>query len=276
MNRTRVINNNPGVNYLRFARSLTAYLPVSKEIKTIFNFGFDYIIQKVANKDYYTGAMSMFAITPASLLYNSPLLAKSTAGYSFPGYPVAVKWLTIKIQNVTKLSERLGRWCAVFIPYLEIHDSKHYVTKLASMSYEDVVAMPHAKMAPAYQDIILNYRMNDRTAYCARPRELSEEIGIVVIMWNALALDKYEQEFQPSTFECEVEVIGGVKPHVIFGPKHRTDYPEKTFNVVSKTGDSCQIFRGAEYLYTIPYDAYLKEKAEGSNTPDVEFETLDI
>lgn len=81
--------------------------------------------------------------------------------------------------------------------------------------------MPYAKVALGSEDISINFRMRDRTSYCARPRKISEEIAVMYIVWDVSSRDSLKDTPQNSTFCCEIEMRGGCIPHTIFGPQHR-------------------------------------------------------
>lgn len=239
------VTRTPGIiGFLRLARIGLGSLPISglTNLLTIFDFAFNLIANTVNSKKFVTGAYSMFGVNPAVLLFNSPLLARSSSNYSFPGYPVSMKWIRFKLRNTTQNSERSGRWAAVFIPYRETHDASHYVNVLKDMTFAEVAAMPHSKVSDARHDIVLSYKMTDRVMYCAQPREISEEIGIVFVIWDTGSRADYATDITSSTFSCEVELEGGCRPHVIFGPQHRIDYPASAFNFQAKTkGDEVRI-----------------------------------
>lgn len=79
--------------------------------------------------------------------------------------------------------------------------------------------------------------MRDKTAYCARPRELSEPIGVVLIVWENSAQDSDVIGNRPvnSQFNCEVELSAGFLPHAIFGPQHRIDHDASVFRPIPLT-----------------------------------------
>lgn len=247
------------MQYLTLTRMIIASLPVTNTtILGIFDLGFN-LIKKVLNqKDYYVGAFAMFGVTPGSLLMNSPLLAKTSAElYSFPGYPVSMKWIRFKVNNTTQNSEHSGRWAAVFIPYRETHDAKHYKEVIKDLTFAEVSAMPHAKTSTANKNITLQYRMRDVTSYCARPRELIEEIGLVYIIWDTSSREDYSSAITNSSFNCEIEVDGGCSPHIIFGPQHRITYAESDLKIRSITkGDSVRVHHedGTVIHYNLNHD----------------------
>ncbi|KAF5271924.1 hypothetical protein FQA39_LY07941 [Lamprigera yunnana] len=143
----------------------------------------------------YIGAFAMFGVTPGSLLVNSPVLAKDTSGtFSFPSYSVKVKHLRFKLIDTTQAQERSDRWAAVFIPYREPHDANHYTTKLKDLTFAELVSMPAAVSGLCLKQLVINYRMRDLTDYCSRPRELAEEIGVVMIIWDCGNRDNFTKE----------------------------------------------------------------------------------
>lgn len=228
----------PFLTYLRFVRTAISMLPTSTATGLIklLDFAFDLIANVIAEKNYYTGAQSVIGVSPAALLSNSPLLAKVQNGYSFPGFPVSVTYISFRIKNTTKLSEHSGRWAAVFIPYREVHDASHY-KKLMNITYPELCAMPYSKSGAATTDLIITYRMRDKTNYCARPREITEEIGLLTVVWDSTARDGQlvTKAFTNNDFNCEIEIVGGCRPHVIFGPQHRNTYNETQFALRSIT-----------------------------------------
>lgn len=234
----------PFLTYLKFIRTAVSMLPTgSTGIIKLMDFAFDLIARVVSSKNYYVGAQCVIGVSPAALLSNSPLLAKVSAGYSFPGFPVSVTHLTFKIKNTTKLSEHSGRWAAVFIPYREVHDAAHYKS-LMNLKFAEVCAMPYSKSGPSASDIIITFRMRDKTSYCARPREITEEIGLLTVVWDSTARDEQLllTPFTNNDFNCEIEVSGGCRPHVIFGPQHRNNYSEDDFKLRSiTTGKSVRL-----------------------------------
>lgn len=230
---------NSGIGYLKLGRMLISTLPIKDvAVKALFNVLFNLIVWTIGKTSYGVGAYAMFGVGPGALLKNSPLVAKDTGGkFSIPGHPVSMKWISFKIRNTTKMSEHSGRWAAVFIPYRELHDKTHYQSLMANMSFTDIAAMPYAKVAIGDQDIFLMYRMKDRTAYCARPREVDEEIGIVFIAWDNSSRNAtvITSALENSDFNCEIEMNGGCVPHVIFGPNHRVLRSVSDFEVRSVT-----------------------------------------
>lgn len=224
------------IGYLRLFRMALTTLPLDSSIKTIFDIVFNLIYSVISSASYNTGAYAMFGISPAALFLNSPYLAAvDSTTYSFPGHPISMKWLRLNFRNTTKASEFSGRWAVVLIPYREEHDGNQYAKILADLKFSEIVAMPYAKSATADKDITINYRMRDRTAYCARPREINEEIAVAFIIWDSSCRDDLTVKVTNSTFNCEVELHGGCVPHEIFGPKHRVKYSEDTFKIRSVT-----------------------------------------
>lgn len=222
------------IRWLQMFRMILPALPIAKATSSIFDMLFNYVISALSNANYYTGAYGMFEITPASILYNSPLLAKTDGGYSFPGYPVSVKYLTMRIRNTTRRSEHSGKWAAVLIPYREEHDSKHYET-LQSLTFDEMCSMPHAVNSTADKDLVLSYKMRNKIEYCARPREITEPIAVVMIQWDQRVRPDLTKQPTASDFTCEIEVKGGCVPHVLFGPRHRSSYDDKDFNIKAIT-----------------------------------------
>jgi hypothetical protein len=222
------------IGYINLFRIITSTL--SPEVKGLFDFVFNLVNNVLSGKTYNVGAFAMFGLSPANLLFNSPYLAKDSSGsYTFPGYPVSMKFIQLRIKNTTKTSEHSGRWAAVIIPYREEHDSKHYVTILKDLTFSETAAMPHAKTASADKDITLTFKMRDRTSYCARPREISEEIAVVYVIWDVSSRDNLNTKVTDSMFSCEIEMRGGCIPHTIFGPSHRVSYTSDTFAMRSIT-----------------------------------------
>lgn len=243
-------------NYIKVARTVLASLPIStlgSQILNLVNVAFDFIAKVVAiseseSKTCVTGAYAMFGINPACLLFNSPLLAIDTDGaYNFPGHPVSMRHLHFRFRNVTKMSERSGKWAAVFIPYRETHDKTHYEQKIQDMTFPELAAMPYAKVGEAHQDLVISYYMRNRADYCARPREINEEIGICLVIWDNTSRNSsvITSAFENAEFNCEVDIIGGCVPHIIFGPQHRVKYQPSDFRIRSVTaGSSVRIHRG--------------------------------
>lgn len=233
------------VGAMRLARIALGCLPIKNvTILGLFDIAFNFIKEVISTTSYYRGAYAMFKITPGSLVLNSPLLAKSGSNYSFPGYPISLKWVKIKLRNTTTNLERSGRWCAVFIPYREIHDDKHYPDAIKEMTFLEASAMPYAKVSDARHDITVYFRMKDRTMYCAQPRELSEPIGVVLVFWDVGSRNNYNTEPANSSFNCELELNSLCLPHAIFGPQHRVEYKPDVFKIPNLTsGDTLVIDR---------------------------------
>ncbi|KAF5292488.1 hypothetical protein FQA39_LY14035 [Lamprigera yunnana] len=191
--RLSVTRNPSFISYLPLIRTILTCLPFTSS--GIFDLVFNYIIASLSQVKNYIGAFAMFGVTPGSLLVNSPLLAKDTSGtFSFPSYPVKVKHLRLKLIDTTQAQERSGRWAAVFIPYREPHDANHYTTKLKDLTFAELVSMPAAVSGPCLKQLVINYRMRDLTDYCSRPRELAEEIGVVMIIWDCGNRDNFTKE----------------------------------------------------------------------------------
>lgn len=221
------------LGFMRVARILISSLPIENvTLTSIFDFLFNLIAKSISRVNYYTGVYSIFEITPGSMLANSPLLAKDGTNYSFPGYPVNIRYLRLKLKNTTSLSEHSGRWTAVFIPYREQHDPSHIKDNLKKMTYHEVSAMPHSVTNEASKDISLYFKMRNNSDYCSRPRELGEPFGVVLIIWDtSLSKDLITSPISNSTFNCEIAMEGGISPNVIFGPTHRTNYDSSVFTV---------------------------------------------
>lgn len=229
---------------MSFVRTLLSSLPISglAKVTSIFDFGFNLVSRVLTSTAYYTGAMAMFELSPAPLLLNSPLLAKDSANYTFPGHPVSMRHIVMRIRNTSQVSERSGRWAAVFVPYREPHDTERMPKSLQALSFEELSSMPHAVVAPASRDLFLSYRMRNRGDYCARPREINEHIAAVAIIWDASCV-KSADPFSNASFNCEIEVSGGMQPHVIFGPSHRTTFAATDFNLKPITeGDKVRVY----------------------------------
>lgn len=213
------------------ARVLITALNVSDIVKTAFDVLFSFVSFDSGNKKNYRGAYSSFKITPGVLVKNSPLLAKNDTTYSFPGCPVSVQYINIKFKSVLQQSEKSGKWAVVFIPYREEHDDKNLPKQLADMTFAEVAAMPYAKTGRASQDLTITYRMRDKSAYCARPRELAEPLGIVYTIWDTSSRLSYKEPMTNTDFNCEMEISAGCIPHIIFGPQHRVNYNSDVFDV---------------------------------------------
>lgn len=216
---------------------------------------FNFIASKFTATELYHGAYAMMGITPGMLVINSPLLAPVTNGFSFPGYPVSIKWIQIKLMSNLQHSERAGRWAAVLIPYREEHDNQHYDKLLEKLTYSEVVAMPHSKSASAGTPLHIKYVMRDRINYCARPRELKEEIAVLYVIWDDVSRgsDIVTKEITPTEFGCDLEISAGIRPHVIFGPKHRVDYIPSVFEVKSKTTGLTRMHSEGKITFVKPF-----------------------
>lgn len=237
-----MISNPSIIPILSMARVILSSLPFSGSnlILKLFDFGFNLIAKTLANNKYMTGAYGIFGITPGSLLVNSPLLAKIATGFSFPSHPVKMQFIKISVVNTAPVAARTGRWAAVYIPYREVHDSKHYES-VKDFTFNEVCAMPHSKSGPVTSPLTFNYRMRDKTDYCARPREITEEIGLFLVIWDSNSANP-TAAFDNSSFNCEVEISGRCTPHVIFGPAHRVNFLETDLDIKARTkGDSVRI-----------------------------------
>lgn len=241
---------------MRVARIASALLPIKdlpdyvKLAQVIFNF----IVSKIGGSSYYRGAYSMVNITPGALVYNSPLLAKDTSGkYTFPGYPIQMKWINIKILNTTQHQERSGRWAAVFIPFRELHDKDHYTKVLENFTYSEVASMPYARSASSGQPINIHYKMRSLADYCARPRELGEEIGVLFMVWDhpGRGKDQISTAFTNTEFSCDIEFSAGLVPHVIFGSQHRIVYEPSVFDVKCLTNGKVSRVHDGDLVYFV-------------------------
>lgn len=221
-------------------RVLTAALPILSgstqlTLLSIFDLAFNLYKLTVDSKVYYPGAYCMYKITPGCLVKQSPLLAQNGAQYSFPGHPISLKYIACVIHSTVALSSYVGKWAAVFIPFIEPHDDKHYAKYIDKLTFDEIATMPNSVTGPSYTDLRLMYRMRDRTAYCARPRELDEAIGLVIVAWDNQARDTPADKPLNSQFNCEFELTAGFQPHVIFGPQHRVNYEAGTFKPITLT-----------------------------------------
>lgn len=240
-NRRRVVlsksKDHNTIGYMKLVRMILTSLPIDglSDLTTLFDVAFDYIAKVLSTKTYNVGSYCMFTLSPADLLYNSPLLAQNGSNFTFPGYPVSVKWISLKLICTTQNSERSGRWAAVLIPYRELHDASHYKQVLNSLTYDEVAAMPHSKSAPVRQNITLTFTMRDKTMYCARPREISEDIAVVLVVWDTGARSTFTSLPDNTVFNCEIAAQGGILPHPIFGPRHRVSYNASIFAINSIT-----------------------------------------
>lgn len=255
------------IGYMRIVRTVMAALPISSGITGLFDVTFNLIKSIISNVSYFHGAYAMFSIRVGALMINSPLMAVNTTNLSFPGYPVSTRWLNIKIRNTTTNNERGGRWAAVFIPFREMHDSKHYTEVLTNgVTFEEVSSMPYSRVSDARKDILIKFVMRDKTMYCARPRELSESLGIVIVVWDTGSRDSFEKETTNSMFNCEFELEAGCLPHPIFGPSHRVNYIKSDIDIKSITD-------GKQTL-TIHRDNNNTKSLEPRDSIDTEFVSL--
>ena len=110
--RATSFRTNVGFGFMKLLRVAVASLPFSSvpTLLTLFDIAFNIISVLADTTKQFAGAYSLIKLTPGALLINSPLLAKIQAGYSFPGYPISIKWIHIRIRNTTQLSEKAGRW----------------------------------------------------------------------------------------------------------------------------------------------------------------------
>lgn len=243
-------------DFLRVTRVIVSCLPINTVYTRFFDFLFTYLSAKLENKDtYYHGAYAILGVTPAILVANSPLLAKISNGYSFPGHPVSVRRLTFHLYNTATFQERNGRWAAVFIPYREPKDVIHIPKQLKSMEFSEVASMPYAKVSPAHRPITLSYWMRNRSDYCARPRDLDSTIGALLVFWDTTRSSSMSKTAPTNDeFSCEIKCDAVISPHVIFGPQHRITYPDDDFKVKNvetaavrlKDGDNFHFFSSVE------------------------------
>lgn len=268
---TRLSSRPVGVNgYQTILRVLTAALPLvtgqgPTDLIGLFNLAFNLYKKVIDKADYYTGAYCSFKITPGCLVKQSPLLAKDAAKYSFPGYPISIKNISIVVHCTNKLGVSAGKWTAVFIPFLELHDNGHYTKMIENLNFDEIASMPYARTGPTYSDLRISYRMRDKTAYCARPRELTEPIGVLIVAWDIGAQDNMTSKPANSDFNCEVELYAGFMPHVIFGPQHRVTYDGNTFDPIALTdGKKVMVTHedGRRYLEDIDWSYELVEKMD--------------
>lgn len=256
------------VPFLRLTRSFIAGLPGqdARIAVAIFDIVFNIIATVIGGSKYYTGAYAMFGISPASLLYNSPLLARdSNGGYTYPGHPVSITDMAFRLTSTTQSSERAGKWAAVMIPYREEHDKSHYNDVLSTLTFDDVVAMPTSCSGLTTQPLSLRHQMRDKSAYCARPRELTEEIAILFAIWQEPSHIKSSDNFTRSDFNCEVESLVGCKPHVLFGPRHRVPFTDNDFKLRSLTnGMTIRVHEGQDVTFQSYHgDSTMNEVMEG-------------
>lgn len=126
-----------GVNFpsiLGYVKTITSLLPVNttivSSILSLVDLAFNWYTTMFGAKSYTRGAYAMFMVTPAPLISESPLLApvevEKRQYYSFPGYPVKVLSITMRLKNTVSQSEKCGQWAAVLVPFRERHDSSHY------------------------------------------------------------------------------------------------------------------------------------------------------
>lgn len=222
---------------MKLARTWTSAIIVDKSVRALVDFFFGLVIRTLAGTSYYAGAYCCLTITPGALVSSSPLLAKtSDTGYNFPGHPVSLRFINIQIRNVSKWSSQGGQWGAVFVPFREMHDEGKYITQLKSTSFSELSQMPHSRVRPATMDIQIRFPMRDRTLYCARPRELHEGIGVLLVIWDSAQAPTNEQPTS-ADFTCEVTLESGVQHHTVFGPTHRQNYDPKIFTLKQNTTD---------------------------------------
>lgn len=230
------------ISFLPLMRTILTCIPMDSALKKTFDVVFNLISRAINQTNNYVGAYAMFGVQAGALLINSPLLAPDSNGkYTFPGYPVRVKYINFILRDTTQAQERSGRWAAVFVPYREEHDSGHYANKLASLTYQELAAMPYAVSGTCLKPLRLSFRMRDPSDYCSRPRELAEELGVVMIIWDTGSRDDFTKKMDNTSFNCEIDVTGGCVPHVIFGPTHRVSYPADTFKIRSLTSGATRI-----------------------------------
>lgn len=231
------------VSFMRVVRTILAALPLVTGANSsitsligIFDVSFNFIKSVMGGVDYYNGAYAMFLIRAGSLMMNSPLMAGNATNLSFPGYPISVRWLRLRLRNTSSNAERAGRWAAVFIPFREMHDPTHYEKVLKNgVTFEEVSSMPYARVSDARVDLNINFAMRDKTMYCARPRELTEGLGVVIVCWDTGSRDDFSKHVTNSMFNCEIELEAGCIPHPIFGPRHRVTFVAKEIDISSIT-----------------------------------------
>lgn len=233
LRRTSLARPNPAISWLSFARTLITSLPVNNASKTFFDILFNVIELTVGSITVKAGAYSAFQVTPGCLMKYSPYLAKDSNGtFTFPGHPIRVLDLRVKILPVTKMSERQGKWAAVFIPYKELHDAKSYQT-VQKMDFTEVSAMPYAVSNLANKNLFLTYKFRNPYDYCSRPRELNEAIGLIFIVWDASSRNDNTSDLDGGLFGCEIEIYGTCKPYPIFSSIHRVAYESKVFEPIA-------------------------------------------
>lgn len=222
---------------MKLARTWTSAIITDRTVRTLVDFIFGIIIKTLSSASYYAGAYCCLTITPGALVSSSPLLARtSDTGYNFPGHPVSLRFLNIQIRNVTKWSSHGGQWGAVFVPYRELHDEGKYVEQLKSTSFSELSQMPHARVRPASMDINIRFPMKDKTLYCARPRELDEGIGVLLVIWDSAQTPTNEKPTS-ADFTCEVTLEAGVQHHTVFGPTHRQNFEPSVFALKQHTSE---------------------------------------
>lgn len=235
---TVVTRGSVTIGFLKLFRLAITTLPIDGALKSAFDVVFNLIYKTIATVNNNTGAFAMFGVTPGCMMLNSPYLAVNGAKYSFPGHPVSMKYINVVLRNTTKRSEFSGRWAAVLIPYREGTDKTSYQSILKDLTFAQTVAMPYARSATADRDMSLCFRMRDKTNFCARPRQLTDEIAVVYVIWDTAARDSFVDKLTNSSFNCEIELHGGCIPHEIFGPQHRVDFDSDAFKIRSITDGS--------------------------------------
>lgn len=258
-------------------RMISTALPsIGPLIYPIFDMIFDYVASSIStasgNKTLISGAFGMFTVKPATFMKNSPLLASTEGGLSFPGHPVSVKRIEIRFTNTSNRSERAGRWAAVIVPYREPHDSKHYVSKIKDLTFDEICSMPKSVSRRADQPIILTYVMSDKTAYCARPRELTEDIAVVLVVWDQPGRARPESGYTNTEFNCEIELKASILSHPIFGPTHRTVFTNSTFELTTFTKGLTRIHHPNGSITREPYRC----SADESDDVDTSFVQLHL
>lgn len=229
--RTDMLKNNSILTLLYVSRVFCSSLPVlGVPVKKFFDFVFDIMVRVISKKKFYVGAYTIFEVTPGAMVSDSPLLGKSSTGFSFPGTSVEVKSLRIVLQNTTPLSERRGRWSMVFVPYRERTSRRDIKKNFYFMKFTELASMPYAVQGLASDDLMVKFSMKNHNDYCSRPRQMRDSIGIVMVIWDT-------NFNQPSAilgnqhFNCEMMMTGEVMPNTIFGASHRIEYPASMFRL---------------------------------------------
>lgn len=250
-NRSKRLNYNSALQNLRpafmkilhFGRTLLTGFGINgASVNILYNI-FLSTIDLLTTQSTKVGSICVFKITPGSLLKQSPLLAKiSSEKYSFPAFPVKIKHMTIRLTNTTQMSNKVGKWAAVYIPFREEHDTNKYDNTLKTMIYPELCAMPNARSGNCNQDLVISYRARNQSDYCNRARELHEPVGILTFIWENYDRDDYSKDFQNSDFSCEFEISGEVAPMITLGSNHRRDVSSTELEPLSITKSSNSLF----------------------------------